>query len=46
MKAVSLSPAGKFRAYCKLPDEVDTSTIRADLLDGLLRIKARKEMLS
>lgn len=42
METVRLSPAGKFRAYWQLPDEVDTSSIRAELLNGLLCIKARK----
>ena len=45
LKSLSLSPAGKFRAYCKLPHEVDTSSIRADLMNGLLRIRARKQTL-
>ncbi|KAL3144427.1 hypothetical protein ABBQ32_004173 [Trebouxia sp. C0010 RCD-2024] len=43
MESVSLSPAGTFRAHCKLPNEVDTRTIRAELLNGLLCIKARKQ---
>lgn len=43
MSLVSLSPAGTFRAHCKLPQEVDTSSLRAELLNGLLCIKARKQ---
>ena len=43
MSSVSLSPAGTFRAHCKLPQEVDTSSLRAELLNGLLCIKARKQ---
>lgn len=42
MESVSLSPAGRFRAHCKLPREVDTSSLRAELLNGLLCIKACK----
>lgn len=35
-------PSGIFKATSKLPKDVDITSVRADLVNGLLRIKARK----
>lgn len=36
-------PSGMFKASSKLPNDIDASSVRADLVNGLLRIKARKQ---
>ncbi|DBA90284.1 hypothetical protein WJX77_006489 [Trebouxia sp. C0004] len=38
--------SGMFKATSKLPGDVDTTSVRADLVNGLLRIKARKQTRS
>lgn len=38
--------SGIFKATSKLPGDVDTTSVRADLVNGLLRIKARKQARS
>lgn len=38
--------SGIFKATSQLPGDVDTTSVRADLVNGLLRIKARKQARS